>query len=532
MTLLSVKNLTVSVDENVILKQLAFEVSAGEILGIVGESGSGKTMTLMAIADLLPGHAHHSGEVLLDGRLITDLDDAEMRRIRGRDIGIVFQDPMTALNPVQSIGDQVGEVARVHLDLTRRKARLMAMQVLARVGLPEATVPYRRYPHQLSGGQRQRVVIAMAIILKPKIILADEPTTALDVTTQASILELLKSLVQEAGCGLVLVTHDLTVVSQMADRVLIMKDGDIVERCETGLALGALKHPYSKALMAATTYRPKSAVPAVERAVLTVENLICDYRNKDYLFMGRQVLRAVNGVSFDLQSGETLALIGESGCGKSTLSRAILGLQPITSGTVKLNGQVFVGRSVSHTKKNMRQLRRQLQIVFQDPFGSFNPRHKVKHIIAEAFYLLDTDYSDVERKARVEDLLKSVQLPIRFAEKYPHQLSGGECQRVTLARALASAPDVIVLDEAVSALDVSVRVQILDLLAELSDKMNIAYIFVSHDLSLVEGFADRVLVMQSGRIVETGRVDDIFKRPKQAYTKSLLAALPEMLAPE
>ncbi len=525
--LLAVDGLDLSIHGRPILKNVALDVAAGEVLGIVGESGSGKSMTASAIIRLLPNGADWSGKVSLAGERLDEKSEKAMCAIRGRDIGMVFQEPMTALNPVQTIGNQVAETIRIHTGRSAAEARAIARETLDRVGLPADRFPLDRYPHDLSGGQRQRVVIAMAIALKPKLLIADEPTTALDVTTQAQILELLRRLVAEDGMGLILITHDLAVVAGMADRIVIMRAGEIVEAGETVALFRAMRHPYTRALFEASAHDPDRRRREIRpsETVLEVTECVRDYRLPRRSLLSRPgTFRAVDRVSLSVRRGENVGLVGESGCGKSTLTRAILALEALQGGRVEIDGKLFHS-SGSGTDPS---LRRKLQVVFQDPFSSFDPRHRVERLVAEPFHLLADAPRGAERRRRVETALQAVGLGAGDADKYIHEFSGGQRQRIAIARALIIEPDLIVLDEAVSALDVSIRAQILDLLAGLSDRLAISYLFISHDLSVVRAVTDRVLVMKAGRIVEEGPTADVFRNPQHPYTRSLIAAAPDL----
>jgi peptide/nickel transport system ATP-binding protein len=528
MTLLAVKDLSLSIAGQPILDRVSLKLDAGEVLGIVGESGSGKSMTALSIMQLLPDGSAVSGTIALEEEDLSAKSEAELCGIRGRDIGMIFQEPMTALNPVQTIGDQVSETVRIHRAVPRGEADRIARETLERVGLPAEEFPLDRYPHHLSGGQRQRVVIAMAVALKPKLLIADEPTTALDVTTQAQILDLLARLASEDDAGLILITHDLAVVAGMADRIAIMKDGEIVEEGETVSLFRGLSHPYSRKLMSASTHVPDrrhrpTGDEMTARPVLAVDGIVRDYRlPRRSLFAEPGRFRAVDDVSFEIHRGENIGLVGESGCGKSTLSRTILALDPPQSGRILLDGENFSTAG----GEDLNRLRRRIQVVFQDPYGSFNPRHRVERLVAEPFHLLDERPSPGERRRKVEDVLEKVGLRPSDADKYPHEFSGGQRQRIAIARALITEPALIVLDEAVSALDVSIRAQILDLLAGLSDRLHVCYLFISHDLTVVRSITDRVLVMKAGKIVEQGPTEDVFDNPQHPYTASLIAATP------
>lgn len=523
MSLLTITDLSLSIYGIKILKRVNLSIAAGEIVAVTGESGSGKSMTALATMQLLPKGTVTEGEIRLDNQIMTSLDETALCNMRGNDVGMVFQEPMTALNPVQSIGAQVAETIRIHNPSTPRKTAVdRAARTLARVGLPQDRFPLSRFPHELSGGQRQRVVIAMAIALQPRLLIADEPTTALDVTTQAQILDLLKTLTQEDGMGLLMITHDLAVVADMADRIVVMREGEVVEEGATRHLFTHMQHPYTKMLFAASSHRvalPKAPPP---EPLLDVRNIVRDYRlPRTTLFGAPGRFRAVNGVSFTLEKGERIGLVGESGCGKSTLTRALLGLEQVQGGTITLDGApVFSG-----TRPNL-AVRRKMQVVFQDPFGSFNPRHRVDRLITEPFHLLSDPPTGADRTRAIDAALTAVGLSPRDARKYIHEFSGGQRQRIAIARALIIRPELILFDEAVSALDVSVRAQILDLLADLCAAYNLTYLFISHDLSVVRTITDRVLVMKSGEIVEQGPTATVFDAPQHPYTQTLIAAAP------
>jgi peptide/nickel transport system ATP-binding protein len=531
--LLRVDRLGVEIDGRPVLRDITFDLAPAEVLGLVGESGSGKSMTALALAQLLPRNAVTTGRVLLEGRDLAALDEASLCAIRGRDVSLVFQEPATALNPLHTIGDQVAETVRIHRRVPRTEALAVAARVLERVGLPPDRVPLDRFPHELSGGQRQRVAIALAVALTPKLLVADEPTTALDVTTQARILDLLRDLARETGMALVLVSHDLAVVATLADRIAILKDGAIVEHGAAAQVLRRPAEPYTRELL-------RNAVPsaalAAERGtadavapsgggppLLAAHEVTREYAPRGGR-RGTPPLRAVGGVSLAIAAGERVGLVGESGSGKSTLVRTLLGLDEPSAGRVLVDGVAL------HDARGQeqRRLRRLLQIVFQDPYGSLNPRHRVERIVAEPLHLLDTPPSADERRRLVERLLDDVGLEAAHADRYPHEFSGGQRQRIAIARALAVEPRLVVLDEAVSALDATLRTQVLALLERLRVRRGLAYLFVSHDLEVVRAVTDRVLVMQHGRIVEQGPTARVLDAPVHAYTRTLVAASPSI----
>lgn len=528
MSFLSVKNLRLEIGDSLILKDVDLELERGRILGVIGESGSGKSMTALSIMQLAPRGSKFSGSIKLDGDEIIDRPEDLMCALRGDDVGMIFQEPMTALNPVQTIGDQVAETVMLHSGKSRHDALIIARDVLNRVELPEAQFPLNRYPHELSGGQRQRVVIAMAIALRPRLLIADEPTTALDVTTQAQILDLLRKLVAEDGMSMMFITHDLAVIADLADTIAIMRQGEVVEQGETLDVFTKMNHPYTRALFSASNHQPVRKNLEIDEdeanAIVHVNGMVRDYRlPKKTLFSRPEYFRAVNDVSFVIRRGENLGLVGESGCGKSTLTRALLALERMQGGQVNVDGVAMSADMV-----DSRSVRKKMQVVFQDPFGSFNPRHKVERLVAEPFHLMDDAPTGKNLRRVVEGALIEVGLEASDADKYIHEFSGGQRQRIAIARALIIKPALIILDEAVSALDVSIRAQILDLLADLSDRLGISYLFISHDLSVVRSITDRVMVMRRGEIVEQGPTDEIFSNPQHEYTQKLIAAAPSV----
>ena len=526
MSLLTIDSLDLDIHNSAILRNVSMSIDAGRILGVIGESGSGKSMAAYSIMRLLPEGARTQGRIMLNGRDILAESEDGMCALRGNGAGMVFQEPMTALNPLKTIGAQVAETVRVHRRASRREADAIARRTLDRVGLPAERFALTRYPHELSGGQRQRVVIAMAIALRPGLLIADEPTTALDVATQARILDLLKRLVSEDGMGLMMITHDIAVVSGMADDIAIMKAGEVVERGPAAALFRTMEHPYTKALFEASGHVPERSGPAADAGapLLEVRNVSRDYIQPRMPLFGRPPPhRAVNDVSFEIRRGESLGLVGESGCGKSTLARVILGLEPVQAGEIRIDGD-----PVRPGHRADLAVRRRMQAVFQDPYGSFNPRHRVARLISEPFHLLHPEPEGAERAAAVAEALESVGLRACDGARYIHEFSGGQRQRIAIARALIVRPKLIVLDEAVSALDVSIRARILDLLADLSGLFGLTYLFISHDLTVVRSITDRVLVMKAGEIVEQGGTGAVFDNPRHPYTQSLIEAAPRL----
>ncbi|MDX8433962.1 dipeptide ABC transporter ATP-binding protein [Mesorhizobium abyssinicae] len=528
MSLLEIENLSLSIGDTPILKGVELAVAPGEVMGLVGESGSGKSMTALAVMRLMPFAARASGRVAFDGIDILAASEDQMCALRGDDIGMVFQEPMTALNPVKTIGEQVAEGIRWHTKASRAEAEERARKILDRVGLLSTKFPLSRYPHELSGGQRQRVVIAIACALKPKLLIADEPTTALDVVLQAQILDLLRDLVAENRMGLLLISHDLAVVTEMADKITILRHGEVMEAGDTARTLSAQLHPYTRQLAQASMHvpaRPRPHTAGSARPLLQVDGVTRDYPGRrSSLFRRAAPIRAVDDVSLSIEPGQSVALVGRSGCGKSTLARMILALDKSTSGTIRFSGETITGRSEAELKP----ARRDMQVVFQDPYGSFDPRQKVEKLVAEPLHVLDKTPANAERRELVAHALHEVGLGPRDMDKYPHEFSGGQRQRLSIARAIITRPKLVVADEPVSALDVSIRAQILDLFAELNQKLGIAYLFITHDLTVARAITDEVLVMHEGRIVERGKTGAVLDHPQSEAARALVRAAPDL----
>ncbi|SKR78955.1 putative oligopeptide ABC transporter, ATP-binding protein [Mycobacteroides abscessus subsp. massiliense] len=503
------------------VKGVSLSVAKGEVLAIVGESGSGKSTTAMAIPALLPPSARVRGSVKLNGAELLGATNDELRAVRGKDVAVIFQEPMTALNPVYTIGWQIAEAVCAHKKMSRRQARDRAVELLELVDMPEPAKRVKYYPHQLSGGQRQRAMIAQALALDPGLLIADEPTTALDVTVQAEILDLMRDLRHRIDAGIILITHDMGVVADMADRIMVMKDGEVVEQGDAEGIFHRAQQPYTRQLLASVPHlgatlhgRDESNPPPTDLA-LSVEHAVIEYPGKSGSF------RAVDDVSFTIGRGEVVGLVGESGSGKSTIGRAAVGLLKVTSGAICVAGQDIS----TANRKQLRDIRSKVGVVFQDPGSSLNPRWPIGQSIAEPL-TLHTDMDRTQRESRVKTLLEQVQLPATMRNRFPHQLSGGQRQRVGIARALALEPTLLIADEPTSALDVSVQATVLDLFAELQREHGFACLFISHDLAVVELVASRIAVLNRGRLAEFGSDAQVLTAPKDDYTKRLLAAVP------
>ncbi len=532
--LLEVKDLSVAFrqggTQTLAVDRVSFSVNKGETLALVGESGSGKSVSALSILKLLayPAATHPSGEIIFKGENLLDHDEADLRRVRGNDITMIFQEPMTSLNPLHTVERQIGEILDLHQGLTGEPARQRIIELLGKVGIRDPETRLQDYPHQLSGGQRQRVMIAMALANNPELLIADEPTTALDVTVQAQILKLLKDLQAEFGMALLLITHDLGIVRHMADTVCVMQKGKVVEQGPAKALFAHPQHAYTKMLLAA---EPKGSAPPAKPDA----EVIAEARDLKVWFpIKRGFLRrvtghikAVDGLDCAVKAGQTLAIVGESGSGKTTLGLAMLRLIS-SKGEIRFRGKRIDGLS----GKEMRPLRKDMQVVFQDPFGSLSPRMSIVQIVEEGLRIQNPSLGADERRERVAQSLTEVGLDPAAMDRYPHEFSGGQRQRIAIARALALDPKFIMLDEPTSALDMSVQAQVVDLLRALQQKHDLAYLFISHDLKVVRALANEVIVMRNGLVVERGNARDIFETPKDDYTKALLAAALNLKASE
>ena len=542
--------------ETQIIKSISFEIQPNEIVAVVGESGSGKSISSLAIMGLLPKRISKitSGSIIFNGQNLVDCAEKDFQSIRGREIAMIFQEPMSSLNPSMRCGKQVEEILNQHSKLSTSEIKAEVITLFEKVKLPNPKRIFKAYPHEISGGQKQRVMIAMAIACKPKLLIADEPTTALDVTVQKEILELLKDLQTETKMSVLFISHDLSLVSELADKVLVMYQGAIVEQGTTEAIFKTPKHNYTKALIGArpsTEFRLKQ-LPTIsdfmsdavsktiisdadrkknhdqlyaQAPLLEVIDVEKTYLSKTGWFSKDKPFKAVDGVSFKVYPGETIGLVGESGCGKSTLGNAILQLDKATSGIIK-----FKGKDITNLSNfEMREIRKDIQIIFQDPFASLNPRLTVGNAIVEPMKVHNIGVSDTERKEKVLEILEKVGLEASAFDRYPHEFSGGQRQRIGIARTIALEPQLIVCDESVSALDISVQAQVLNLLNTLKEQFGFTYIFISHDLAVVKYMADQLIVMNKGKIEEIGDADNIYKSPERAYTKKLIHAIPKGL---
>ncbi|TFC52547.1 ABC transporter ATP-binding protein [Cryobacterium shii] len=515
---------------------VSLRVAPGEVLAIVGESGSGKTVTAKTILGLLPETATASGAVILSSKdgssenNVISLSTSQLRQVRGTDVSMVFQEPSTALNPVYTVGWQIAEGIRAHGEFSRKEAKQKAIEILGRVGIPDPEIRVNYFPHQFSGGQKQRVVIAMALVLDPGLIVADEPTTALDVTVQAEILDLLRRCRDEFGTAIVLITHNMGVVADLADRVAVMYQGKVVEEADAQTLFTSPQDDYTKKLLAAVPHVGQGVAHAAARAtarergwaqqapVVVADNLRIEYPGR----LGRGGFTAVDGVSFLIRPGEVLGLVGESGSGKTTTGRAIAGLTRVTGGSLTVLGHEMNG----FKERAFKKFRKDIGFVFQDPASSFNPLLTIAECVAEPLVVHGRAKTPAAARARVNELLEAVQLPRAYGDRYPHELSGGQRQRASLARALALEPALLIADEPTSALDVSVQARVLELFAELQREFGFASLFISHDLAVVDLVADRIAVLYQGKLVEEGTSAQVLGAPKDPYTQRLLASLP------
>lgn len=523
--LLSIRHLDVAFNQqgrqSLVADDVCLELFPGQTLAVVGESGSGKSVTAMSILRLLayPQASHPNGEIIFDGKDLLTLPETQLRRIRGKDIGMIFQEPMTALNPLHTVEKQIGEVLRVHQGLNKQQAKTVIIDWLGKVGIPKPESRLKSYPHELSGGQRQRVMIAMALANNPKILIADEPTTALDVTVQKQILDLIQDLKQESQMAVMLISHDLGVVKRYSDNIAVMQHGKIVEQAPPQRIFESPQHPYTQELISADPKGSPLKKEGNNTLCLSAENLTVKFPlNKPLFRKTNQWLMAVNNLSMQVKAGETLGIIGESGSGKSTLAMALLKLQ-------KSEGAItFEGTSIeSLSSQQMRPYRQALQVVFQDPFASLSPRMTIAQIIAEGLVVFKDSLKGSIDDA-VDRAMAEVGLDLDMKDRYPHEFSGGQRQRIAIARALVLKPRLIVLDEPTSALDRAVQAQVIDLLRSLQDKYGLSYIFISHDLKVVKALSHDIIVMKDGKIVEHGPANEILEAPKNPYTQALLEA--------
>lgn len=556
--ILQVKDLSISFLQEKqwkqVIQQISFDVFSNEIVGIVGESGSGKSVSSLAVMGLLPQKISriNNGSVFFENQEITHLTDKEFRNIRGKELSMIFQEPMSSLNPSIICGKQVAEILETHTNLSEKEIKKEVLRLFEQVKLPDPEVLYNKYPHQISGGQKQRVMIAMAIACKPKILIADEPTTALDVTVQKEIIHLLKNLQKETGMSILFISHDLALISEISQRVLVMFKGEIVEQGKVEQIFHNPQHLYTKALIASrpslnirlkrlptiqdylehkenaeaiTTEERKNQLEKLysKKPLLRVLNVEKEYVIKTQLFQPNKTFKAVNDVSFDIYEGETLGLVGESGCGKSTLGNTILQLDPATKGQIFYKNQDITKLS----KKEIKNLRKEIQIIFQDPFASLNPKITVGEAILEPMKVHKLHKNDAERKEKVFELLEKVGLLPEHYNRYPHEFSGGQRQRIGIARTIALQPKLIICDESVSALDISVQAQVLNLLNDLKDNFGFTYLFISHDLAVVKYISDQIIVMNKGKIEEQNEADALIEDPQKPYTQKLIDAIPK-----
>jgi len=531
--LLSVKNLSVDLrptaysrESKALVKDVSFTIHAGEVLALVGESGSGKSLTALALMRLLPeALAISKGQVNLSGTEIFALTEAQMNAVRGQKVAMVFQEPQSSLNPVQTIGAQIGEVLTLHKKLSAAELNKAIINLLEEVGIPDPQQRISWYPHQLSGGQKQRVIIAMALACEPDLLIADEPTTALDVTIQKQILQLLNELGRSRELGILLITHDMGVVAEMADTVVVMRHGDILEQAKAADFFSAPKHEYSRILIHSIPDRSHFLQAEHQQPLLELKDIkVWFAQRKGMLQRIAGYTKAVDGISLQIGRGETVALVGESGSGKSTAGNAILSMVPLAGGEIIFDGQ----RIDTLSQIKFRPLRKRIQVIFQDPFSSMNPRMSVREILAEGMVALDVEKDPQQLEKTLCELMQRVGLEVDHLDRFPHEFSGGQRQRLAIARAIAVKPDLIICDEPTSALDVSIRGQVLDLLHQLQQEMGLSYLFITHDLSIIPHIAHRIAVMKNGVLVEQGDTAEVMHNPQHDYTRSLLQAVPKV----
>ena len=520
--MLHVQNLSIKIKNKILLDNVNFEIKQGEIFGIIGESGSGKSLLSSSITRLNPKNSAISGSIFFENKNILSLKKKEIQQIRGKKISMIFQEPLAALNPLQTIRKQISEPLKIHTKKSRKEILLLTENKLNQVGLDTKTISPDLYPHQLSGGQRQRAMIALATILKPKILIADEPTSSLDVYNQYKIVNLLKKLSDEDKISIIFITHDLALLSNLVKNLIILKSGRVIQNGQIDKIFSQRKHHYVKELLNDSNLEELNLKKNKQGfSIIEIKNLTKTYLEKNFLFKSQKKTPTLKGLNLSIDKGECLGIVGPSGCGKTTLAKSVLGLFEIDKGKIIIDNETFV-----YNNNINKKIRKKIQIVFQDPFTSFNPRHKIKKIISEPFHLLDTRFSKEKKESLLKDLITKVGLEINDLEKYPHEFSGGQRQRIAIARALSIKPDLIVLDEALSSLDVSLKKKIILLLNSLSVEQNLSYLFISHDLNLVKIIANKIIIMNNGEIIEKGKTSKVLRNPRKELTKELLRCSP------